>query len=54
MDSKLLEKLEMAVCWLELQRGQKSTFLTLLDNWAFCGEILEQVIGEEYERRGEL
>jgi len=51
MDNDLLEKLEIAHDWLGHHKGQPCTASTLINNWAFCGEILEQIIGEEYERR---
>lgn len=51
MDDVLLEKLEMSNEWLGCHKGQKKTIMTLLNNWAICGEILDQIIGEEYERR---
>lgn len=49
MNDETLEKIEMAHCWLGLQRGQKSHIITLLNNWAICNEMLEQIIGEAYE-----
>ena len=54
MDDILLEKIEKANEWLGLRRGQKANIVTMLNNWAICGEILDQIIGEEYERREDM
>lgn len=51
IDTELLEKIEMAHDWLGHHKGQGCNIRTLLDNWAVCGEILEQILGEIYEKQ---
>ena len=50
MNVELLRKIETAQSYLGHQRGQKRNIMTLLNNWAECCQMLEQILGEEYER----
>ena len=50
MDDELLRKLETANQYLGHQRGQKRNIITLLNNWAICCQMLDQIIGEELEK----
>ena len=50
MRDELLRKLQTANKYLGHQRGQKRHIITLLDNWAKCCQMLEQIIGEEIEK----
>ena len=51
MKYTLLKKLEMANEFMVRKRGQPPDIQTLLNNWAISAEILDQIIGEEYEQR---
>ena len=49
----IMNKIEIALEWSLHRRGQACNIIELMDNWAICLEMLEQILGEYYEEHSE-